>query len=174
MAFDLWLHLFLYFGISWKILLFSVKIFICAEKVCDFREKIWYHWKIFHVRKIFVILWKKCDMSENFFGMCGKFFWAFQSKSAPRRLPRPPPPQLSDASYGAVYLRRGRDWKTVGNNWRLVLLFFSCPWLCLPTTIHSFYPWGETVLLGHLNIDVYTLQQTSNRQRSFWFSTTLL
>jgi hypothetical protein len=38
MAFDLWLHLFLYFGMSGKILLFSEKIMICPEKflyVCE-------------------------------------------------------------------------------------------------------------------------------------------
>jgi hypothetical protein len=132
----------------------SLENFSRPENFCHFMEKMWYVRKFFwYVRKIFL---------------------SFSIEKCPSTPAAPPPPQLSDASYGAVYLRRGRDWKTVGNNWRLVLLFFSCPWLCLPTTIHSFYPWGETVLLGHLNIDVYTLQQTSNRQRSFWFSTTLL
>jgi hypothetical protein len=40
MAFDLWLDWILYFGVSWKIQLFSCKILICPEQFCDFREKI--------------------------------------------------------------------------------------------------------------------------------------
>ena len=40
MAFDLWLNLFLYFGMSWKILLFSGKIIICPEKFWHLRKKI--------------------------------------------------------------------------------------------------------------------------------------
>jgi hypothetical protein len=48
-AFDLRLHLFYYFGMSGKILLFSEKIMPCPEKLCYFRKKLWY------VRKFFCI-----------------------------------------------------------------------------------------------------------------------
>jgi hypothetical protein len=52
-AFDFWLHLFLYFGMSWKILLFPGKITICPKKFCHFREKY--------------------DISGKFFGVLEKF-----------------------------------------------------------------------------------------------------
>ena len=112
MAFDLWLDLFLYFGIPLKILLFSGKILICPEKFCDFSlEKNDISGKIFstsgkllsfsgenmicYVRKHF------CYVRKIFWDYLpppppptfpGKFFRcpSFQSKSAPRSLAPPP------------------------------------------------------------------------------------
>ena len=59
-AFDLWLHLFLYFGMSWKILLFSGKIMLCS--------------------KLFFIFRKEYVFSVKIFGVSGKFF-SFSGKN---------------------------------------------------------------------------------------------
>ena len=120
MAFDLRLDLFLYFGISWKILLFSGKVLICPGKFCDFRgkkyilispenflvrpeifchflEKMWYVRKNFwYVRKIFWDDLPSLPPSPTFSGKNVRY--PSQSKSAPRSLP----PQLLDASYAPV------------------------------------------------------------------------
>ena len=108
MAFDLWLCLFLHFGISWEILLYSGKIMICPKNFCNFREKYDISGKFFGTSgKYLPFSGKNVICPENFM-VCQETFlrWSpvakisgkkflgalFHSKSAPRSLVAPPPP----------------------------------------------------------------------------------
>jgi hypothetical protein len=98
-AFDLWLHLFLYFGVSWKILLYSRKIILCPENYFHIPKKIWYLGKNFwYVRKIFFIFGKKMLNLRKIFWHVRKIFWD--------DLPPPPSPTFPGKIFKCPFVIR--------------------------------------------------------------------